>query len=291
MDVCLINFNFRFIAKHTPYNSISLLFDPHSPNIPIVAQNPEIHHTAAFFPTPPMQNRAKILIFLSLSFPRSSNSFLNTQMASLLTPSALLANLNLSSEVAGPIQHDNHAPFLIEQNHLNSVLSHITTLPVSDPTPLDKLYIDIKPDVVARIEQISHILLSLPPKAPLYISIAPQCGGKTTALRKSLPSGNSTIDVTIDDQPGIYVPVSPTEFISGDAGNPRNALPVCGKILKRRLVDPSLPEQRFVLKRLVGELTTKEFRDSIFKVSERSEPSLDEDGEYVLWTDENTSLY
>jgi len=238
-----------------------------------------------------MQNRAKIFIFLSLSFPRSSNSFLNTQMASLLTPSALLANLNLSSEVAGPIQHDNHAPFLIEQNHLNSVLSHITTLPVSDPTPLDKLYIDIKPDVVARIEQISHILLSLPPKAPLYISIAPQCGGKTTALRKSLPSGNSTIDVTIDDQPGIYVPVSPTEFISGDAGNPRNALPVCGKILKRRLVDPSLPEQRFVLKRLVGELTTKEFRDSIFKVSERSEPSLDEDGEYVLWTDENTSLY
>ena len=39
------------------------------------------------------------------------------------------------------------------------------------------------------------------PAAPLYITIGPQCAGKTTYLRKSIPD---VIDITIDDQDGVY---------------------------------------------------------------------------------------
>jgi len=58
----------------------------------------------------------------------------------------------------------------------------------------------------------------LPP--PLYITIGPPCSGKTTWLRSHLDGGGAYAvdDVSIDDQPGLYVPV-PLEdwlFVTSD---------------------------------------------------------------------------
>ena len=52
-------------------------------------------------------------------------------------------------------------------------------------------------------------------KRPLYITIGPPCAGKTTFLQKSVCE--NMIDVTIDDQDGVYVPIDTKYFLVDQA--------------------------------------------------------------------------
>jgi hypothetical protein len=114
-------------------------------------------------------------------------------------------------------------------------------------------------------------------RAPLYITVGPQCSGKTTMLSKIL--GNSDTDVSIDAQKGVYYSI-PLEYALNI--DPRNmteteravkvqkCLPfavvnqtIHGSTLQQRILHPSQYELHLVLQRLCGKISADEFRDAL----------------------------
>jgi len=93
---------------------------------------------------------------------------------------------------------------------------------------------------------------SLPP--PIYITIGPQCCGKTTALS----SLGDVVDFTIDDQMGVYLPVPREHFLKPSEGN-FNVI-VRGRTLKERVEEGANYEQRIVLERLMGKCDAQSFK-------------------------------
>ncbi len=125
------------------------------------------------------------------------------------------------------------------------------------------------------------------PKGTMYIAIGPQCAGKTTILRNILGTSSHTqneegiselspemaftagIDITIDDQALVYIPVPTSYFLRGstsiagpkDYGTsyfPRNQV-IFDKSIEERIRDPSNEELTLVLQRLGGFISAKEF--------------------------------
>eukprot|EP00550_Attheya_septentrionalis_P008989 CAMPEP_0198281682 /NCGR_PEP_ID=MMETSP1449-20131203/1592_1 /TAXON_ID=420275 /ORGANISM="Attheya septentrionalis, Strain CCMP2084" /LENGTH=519 /DNA_ID=CAMNT_0043977579 /DNA_START=306 /DNA_END=1868 /DNA_ORIENTATION=+ len=134
-------------------------------------------------------------------------------------------------------------------------------------------------------------------KAPIYITIGPPCSGKTTFLSKLLSTAKrdesnhkpkTGFDITIDDQKLVYIKI-PTRFmlrnacplsssntmlLSPDNNNDTPATTemedrkllerrLIGKSISSRIYDPSNDEMRWVLQRLRGVLTAKEFQERI----------------------------
>jgi hypothetical protein len=123
------------------------------------------------------------------------------------------------------------------------------------------------------------------PKGTLYVTVGPQCAGKTTILKhifgKSFHKNEegcselskemayaSGIDITIDDQELVYVPVPTDCFLqsstsiveSGDGAShlPRNQV-FYEKSIEERIRDPSNEELTLVLQRLRGIISAEEF--------------------------------
>ncbi|KAL7440776.1 hypothetical protein ACHAXH_006705 [Discostella pseudostelligera] len=124
------------------------------------------------------------------------------------------------------------------------------------------------------------------PKGTLYITVGPQCAGKTTILKhifgKSFHKNEegyselskemkyvSGIDITIDDQELVYIPVLTNYFLqcstsnveSGDGAShdlPRNQV-IYEKSIEDRIRDPSNQELILVLQRLRGIISAEEF--------------------------------
>ena len=121
-------------------------------------------------------------------------------------------------------------------------------------------------------------------KGTLYITIGPQCAGKTTMLKeifgKSFHKNEESaeddktplqeaggVDITIDDQTLVYIPL-PTDYFLGTstsimsndttASYPSLNQSVHGKTLHERIHDPSNQELIAVLKRLAGTLSAEE---------------------------------
>jgi hypothetical protein len=110
--------------------------------------------------------------------------------------------------------------------------------------------------------------------APLYITVGPQCSGKTTVLAKIL--GSSNTDVSIDAQTGVYYPiplqyaliVNPINMTETErAVRYQRFLPfavvnqtIHGSTLQQRVLHPSQYEMHLVLQRLCGRISADAFR-------------------------------
>jgi len=117
------------------------------------------------------------------------------------------------------------------------------------------------------------------PKGTLYVTVGPQCAGKTTILKnlfgksvreneekiaESMSSGNSSgagVDITIDDQDLVYIPVPTSYFLQHSLLNEYPSLnqTIYGKTIRERIHDPSNNELVLVLLRLGGTLGAEEF--------------------------------
>jgi hypothetical protein len=110
-------------------------------------------------------------------------------------------------------------------------------------------------------------------KGPIYITVGPQCCGKTTILKRLFGTvfhnneeeGASTggLDITIDDQELVYFPV-PIQLFLPDAALPSEQRStsnqsILGKSVRDRVVDPSNNELKLVIQRLAGKLTAGDF--------------------------------
>ncbi|KAL9186179.1 hypothetical protein ACHAXT_005417 [Thalassiosira profunda] len=142
----------------------------------------------------------------------------------------------------------------------------------SQPSPKKMRSSPMKPDVMAE-----HKL-----KGTLYITVGPQCAGKTTVLKQIFGQsfhrneGSMTkeeafsagVDVTIDDQALVYIPVPTSYFLSNateDATSCTGAYypslneTIFGKTIRERILDPSNEELVSVIQRLSGALGADEF--------------------------------
>lgn len=88
----------------------------------------------------------------------------------------------------------------------------------------------------------------------MLITIAPQCSGKTTYLSTLSPSPSNVIDITIDDQPGVYLPLPISQFLDPNLCPKKS---IIGRTLKERV--QSEHEQTLVLSRLLGNLDSETF--------------------------------
>jgi hypothetical protein len=107
-------------------------------------------------------------------------------------------------------------------------------------------------------------------KAPVYITIGPQCAGKTTLLSqlqqriKKDPS-NKILDISIDDQDGVYIPVKIQFFLQPSIPNQsfwnRRVL---GKTMRQRLNEQI--ELSAIIRRLGGTLSHADFERTIVQL-------------------------
>ena len=98
--------------------------------------------------------------------------------------------------------------------------------------------------------------------APMYITIGPPLSGKTTWLRSK-----SIVDVSLDDQPGVYVPLPTNVFYTKLSFKVKTMLRtkrVYGKSLMKRI--QSEKELSLVAKRSHGKISAKDFASSLERI-------------------------
>lgn len=105
--------------------------------------------------------------------------------------------------------------------------------------------------------------------APLYITIGPPCAGKTTWLKQQQQQPK-IVDVCIDDQPGVYLPLPRQWFLSGGSAvdtttevTPSLDTRVQGKTIAERLKQET--EISRILERLEGRISADDFRSALVK--------------------------
>lgn len=89
-------------------------------------------------------------------------------------------------------------------------------------------------------------------KGTLYVTIGPQCAGKTTILKKLFgpASGDGGKDITIDDQELVYISVPISYFLNERVESSLLNQTIFGKTIRERILDPSNNELHSVLRRL-----------------------------------------
>ena len=145
---------------------------------------------------------------------------------------------------------------------------------------------DVAPSVSART------------KGTIYITIGPQCSGKTTILRcifgepfqkiENTSSNNATIqadgiDITIDDQALVYIPIPVGHFMHDVArngtstefttGNITMNTEIFHKTIKQRIEDSSNDELRYVILRLGRKISAEQFTSRLIQNSGQHQQS------------------
>jgi GTPase SAR1 family protein len=124
-------------------------------------------------------------------------------------------------------------------------------------------------------------------KGTIYITIGPQCAGKTTLLKQlfgesfhkneettssTTPLKTGGMDITIDDQALVYIPVPHQYFLYDSVPNATNmndissismTTLIMGKTIQERIKDPSNDELRWVICRLGGVMSSEQFASLI----------------------------
>jgi hypothetical protein len=103
-------------------------------------------------------------------------------------------------------------------------------------------------------------------KPPIYITIGPQCAGKTTFLsqlqqRISKDPNQRILDVTMDDQEGVYLSIDVKYFLERNKNDRFFSKRFIGKTIGSRIAEQT--EVCTVLQRLAGRLTKGEFETTI----------------------------
>jgi hypothetical protein len=158
----------------------------------------------------------------------------------------------------------------------------------NNPLPDDSADDDAAPGKTMRTDAPLSSSLEAPSPAPtmgtLYITIGPQCSGKTTILKrifgKSFHKNEETasgatslaggLDITIDDQALVYIPVPIHYFLHDSNADDAAALnvegngispsmTVLGKTIQERIHDTSNDELRWVIQRLGGLISSEQF--------------------------------
>lgn len=124
--------------------------------------------------------------------------------------------------------------------------------------------------------------------APIYIPIGPQCAGKTTKVNSIRNENKELVDITIDDQCGVYIKI-PTELflrhninMEDDHGRIDTSFlesTLHGKSIRERIYDDSNLEMRLITQRLSGKISREEFRSSIMAIDGNSTS----DSSHVAW--------
>ena len=157
------------------------------------------------------------------------------------------------------------------------------------------------------------------PKGTLYISIGPQCSGKTTLLKQifgksfhkaidpldvdvemASSASSAGLDITIDDQELVYIQIPKHLFLNNNnTATPSDqdkfllGLNLLGKTIRQRIMDPSQDELRRVIQRLGGILSHDEFKSLTLPLKGQQSKSIEEELveaiEYVM-NDSNSSL-
>ena len=128
---------------------------------------------------------------------------------------------------------------------------------------------------------------------PLYITIGTQCCGKTTFLKHQLFPHSPPLDVSLDDQPDVYVSVETTLFLHGVVGavvtkggtgvsdmepkkteDPRLLQRYQGKTLGERIRQDNHIELTLVLQRFHGDLSSETFASRIREHYQKQQWSL-----------------
>lgn len=118
------------------------------------------------------------------------------------------------------------------------------------------------------------------PKGVLYIPIGPQCCGKTTFLTGSLPDSNfnssSLVDISIDDQEGVYLKIPSHHFLTDSDSDHSSRVEllqtvVHNKSISERIYDKQNNEQRWIAQRLCNEITADEFRNRIMTLDDTTQ--------------------
>ena len=109
-------------------------------------------------------------------------------------------------------------------------------------------------------------------KGTIYITVGPQCSGKTTMLKHVFGEDPGGVDITIDDQQMVYISV-PTNYFLHDPSDSPDATSedklslhteVLGKTIRERINDSSNDELRNVIRRMGEKLSAEEF-DSLIR--------------------------
>ncbi|KAL7528710.1 hypothetical protein ACHAXR_002588, partial [Thalassiosira sp. AJA248-18] len=221
---------------------------------------------------------------LSSSFTPANGAFRRTHH-----PAAFAASTNFHQRLRFKHIISRDTTFRLSTMNQDSSLESedITTQPANKkmrPTPTTTK----TPDIAAMVQ----------PKGTLYITVGPQCSGKTTKLKSmfgksfhknqekvseeslltkeeealsALPDGGGGVDITIDDLSLVYIPVPISYFVrnstSKDAallGGTNATFPslnqkIHGKTINERINDPNNEELVSVLHRLGGTLSAEEF--------------------------------
>eukprot|EP00548_Thalassiothrix_antarctica_P015179 CAMPEP_0194175646 /NCGR_PEP_ID=MMETSP0154-20130528/9650_1 /TAXON_ID=1049557 /ORGANISM="Thalassiothrix antarctica, Strain L6-D1" /LENGTH=408 /DNA_ID=CAMNT_0038889523 /DNA_START=48 /DNA_END=1271 /DNA_ORIENTATION=- len=115
----------------------------------------------------------------------------------------------------------------------------------------------------------------------LYITIGPQCCGKTTYL-KSQKEYKNIVDISIDDQNGVYMPIHSRYYLecplNNNNNNDRNKMKTNNKredeqFLNRNIISKTIgyriseqEELCAILQRIDGKLSTDEFRSIMNRI-------------------------
>jgi len=105
-------------------------------------------------------------------------------------------------------------------------------------------------------------------KGTIYITVGPQCAGKTTILssifdkasegKEEIAAGG--VDITIDDQPLVYVSVPTSYFLGSTISSfPTLNQTIHDKTIRERIRDPSNEELKLVVKRLANNFSAQKF--------------------------------
>jgi hypothetical protein len=111
------------------------------------------------------------------------------------------------------------------------------------------------PPSTFNADALSHDIYDRTRPPPLVVTIGPQCGGKTSLLRRlnaTRPAGAPPlVDVAIDDDRDVYRRVPMRAFLEGALAGPRDPL-IRGRRASARCTDPGPEECRLVLGYLAG---------------------------------------
>ena len=141
-----------------------------------------------------------------------------------------------------------------------------------------QLAVTATPENIRQMAHPENVCHSLRDAAPLYITVGPQCCGKTTWIKQQESNcGGCIIDICLDDMRDVYVPV-PTRCMLNIDSSPSNKRGYAkqdndqwlleqvlhGKSLIHRIQQDNV-ELRLVLQRWMGHLSAKDFELAMTK--------------------------